>query len=203
MRNIIKILFLFFTISLNAQVWNNVLVKTHILRDVIIFNPNIALEKIVSNKNFSIEIEYTYKYKDVGTYTCEPSFWRYYKTTGSRVLLGVKYFFGDKEKIPNSWYLFGQIGYDYIYKDDYIKCPLEINTYVVNTTKEYMEYNLVVGREFRVYKKIFMEINLGGGYLAGNYKQYNVTYNKFEINDKISKLYLYSNFTIGYFISKN
>jgi len=198
-----RILLILVAFNANAQLWNNIVIKTHPLRDIIVRNYNLGLEKIIS-KHLSVELEYTYKNTDNNFSSCNPNGFRPSKSEGYRILTGTKYFlFLSKREIPNSWYIYGQIGYKHVEFNNYNYCANTPNSVFVDDVYHEIEYNLLIGREFRIYKKLFMEINIGFGVFSQTYTRYFVDSGKTDYGDTYNSFRPYTNWTIGYLISKS
>ena len=175
------------------------------MRDIFAVNPNLGVEKIISDK-FSLEVEFTYKNKDHNFISCNPDFYKFYNSTGYRGIIGIKYYFlfGEKRTIPNSFYFLGQAGYNDVKFNNINYCEGDLTQSVfLDDVFKAIEFNLVIGREFKVYKKLYTEINVGITYTIEDYKRYYAgTSNLYEAYN-YPDINFYMNWTIGYLISKN
>jgi len=199
------ILSIFFTVNVNAQLWNNLMIKTHPLRDIFAVNPNLGIEKILFDK-LSFEVEFTYKNNDFNYKSCEFHGFGPVNSTGYRGIAGIKYYFlfGKKRIIPNSFYFLAQAGYADVKFKNINYCNGSVtNSVFLDDIFKAIEFNLVIGREFKIYKKIYTEINAGVTYTLEDYKRYYAgTSNLYEAYN-YPDINFYMNWTVGYLISKD
>jgi len=197
-------------ITVTGQFLDSLIIKTHPLRDLVAFNPNIGFEKII-NKKYSFEIELTYKARDNESSGKGFDMWNYKKSSGGRVLIGMRRYFIKSKKVTNAWYLSGQIGYRDIYLTNFRKIDIA-GSYLrtVNINKKDYEINLLIGREFPVFKNILTEINFGVGlcsekyrekYLEGNMAGHDFNNGYFNTSG-IGPIF-YVNWAIGYVLIKS
>ncbi|NMC99053.1 MAG: DUF3575 domain-containing protein [Bacteroidales bacterium] len=149
--------------NLKGQIYDELVIKTNLLKDVVSYNPNIGLEKILTKK-YSLEIEFTYKNRDNEYSGKDIDLWSYKKSNGYRIQSSLKRYFTKSKEIPNAWFLMGQLGFRNVHLPEFItyyKSGEYFRTADIN--KKRIEATLLFGREFHIYKNLLTEINLGVG----------------------------------------
>jgi len=168
MKNRIILLFLILnSVVAKSQIWDSLIIKTHPLRDIVTFNPNIAFEKMLGKK-ISVEIEFTYKNKD-DEWGGKGIMDGYKKCFGYRTSVGLKKYFTKFKTIPTSWYVLGQIEYRNIYLPNFIFDKNGQQTFE-NINKYIFNVNVLFGKGFLISEHIFSEINFGVGIYSENWQ---------------------------------
>lgn len=185
--------------------FDDIIIKTQILQDAIGLNPNIIIEKYLTNR-FSIGTEFIWRRRTWASSGEEWNFGNYYRSQGFTIGLQTKFYFSSKETAPNAWYIAGL----YRYNSALIK-NFEMRTFkneysrTVDISKYGNEFGFLIGRQFFIYNNITSEINIGIGNYWQNYEEHFVSGNEEDLlsyqryNDRLR---VYFGFTLGYFITK-
>ena len=110
------ILLIIFPYILKSQIWNNLIIKTNPLRDFVVHNPNISLEKLLNDK-LSVEMEFTYETHHALALTGEGFFispYTYYDCNGYQIQTSLKENISKSREISNTFYFSEQLGYSNI-----------------------------------------------------------------------------------------
>jgi hypothetical protein len=202
----ISIIFVHFT-NINGQSLDNLIIKSHPLRDFVALNPNIGLEKIL-NDRYSIELLFTYRNRDTEFSGKDFDIWSYKKSSGYRIQTSLKRYFVKSKKIPYAWYIAGQIGFSDVNLSNFNELERS-GEYLrtVDINKKRIELNALFGKEFHIYKNFLTEINFGIGIIyekywikliSGNNNDNRFQNGQYE-TDYFSPI-LCGNWTIGYLI---
>ncbi|HQP04972.1 MAG: DUF3575 domain-containing protein [Bacteroidales bacterium] len=156
-------------INTNGQFFNNTVIKTRPLKDLIALNPNIGFEKPI-HKLISTEFEFTYKHRSWASTGREWDFGKFYNSDGFKIMLGSRVYFGktnkhlnaETPKAPFGWFASLQFGFTsfkihniemYTFQGDYLNN--------ISVIKRWPELNILFGRQFYLTQHLALEFYLG------------------------------------------
>ena len=188
-----------------AQFFSKTVIKTRPYQDIIALNPSLGLEKALHSK-YSVELELLYLNRTWNSSGSEGDFGRYYNSDGFRVLVGSKMYFGKSnkrfsdplQKAPLGWFINAQLAYSYsiTYNIDK-KSHLGSFQNKVDSKRNWLNFNLGIGKQFFLVENIVFEFYIGPTYRSAFTEKLTIT----EGEDKGSVIENYADATISPFIS--
>lgn len=187
-----------------SLLFDDIVIKTQILQNAIGLNPNIIIEKYLTNR-FSIGTEFIWRRRTWASSGEEYDFGKYYRSQGFTIGLQSKFYFSSKEAAPNAWYVAGLYRYNSALIKNFEKRTFG-NEYsrTVDISKYGNEFGFLIGRQFFICKNITSEINIGLGNYWQNYEEHFISGNEDDLlpNQKFNNgVRFYFGFTVGYFIT--
>lgn len=204
------ILILAFPAILCGQEKGRWIIKTHPMRDFLARNPNLGFEKELG-RNFSFEFEATYKFYDwerrgsygLFAYTTTPC-------RGFRLITAGKKYFPATRNFPNAWFIAAQLGIRYIHIPDFKHTIRDedppADHEIMDINKMIFDFNFLFGRQFRIYRNLLSEFNVGWGIYWIHRTRFNIRDYTGTITgepkrqEKYFQYLPYLNWTVGYMI---
>ena len=185
--------------------FDEIIFKTQIFQDAIGLNPNIIIEKLLTNR-FSIGTEFIWRRRTWASSGEEWNFGKYYKSQGFTIGLQSKFYFSSREIAPNAWYIAGIYRYNSaVLKNFEMKTFKNEYSRTVDVLKYGNEFGFLIGRQFFMGKNITSEIYTGIGNYWQNYEERFVSGNEEDLLPTqmyIKRARVYFGFTLGYFFTK-
>jgi hypothetical protein len=157
---------------LTAQAPPGVVIKTRLLTNVIARNPNIAVEKVLTNK-YSLELEGIWVLHDRTTTGGERARSKYYDSKGFAASLSIRRYLEVKGAIPNGTYIAAFMRYNASTIEHVEKVYATTGFYkrTIDLYRSGPELGFLFGRQFFLFRKITSEINGGLGHYWNAEKQ--------------------------------
>lgn len=204
MKHII-IIFILLPFFLKGQTSNGILVKSLLLQDAFYQNPNLVIEKLISD-HYSAELLLALRNGDWYMPGGEgPPLPKFATSTGFTIGLSTRYYLSKESQIPNSFFTSLMARYNNTkIKNAEIQTGIDSEPRMVNLSRNGPELGIAFGWQWIILKHFTTEIYTGGGAYLQFYKEEYVAGPENEVipEQTILTFRPYLGWTIGYLFRK-